>query len=278
MDKDQFWQLLKTEFGYQSSPGRPSIMARGSRWRTSVYYLRLCAHLYRQSLISKRGEMDTDRWAEASLAVIRIVESVGGRVHVSGLEGVHRHDGPLVYVANHMSLLETFVLPCVTLAFNRVTFIIKEELLRYPIIKHIMHAVNLIAVSRQNPRQDLKVVLQEGRKFIADGCSVVVFPQATRSVMFDIEKFNSLGVKLASNAGVPVVPIAIKTDFQGNGKWIKDMGPIDPRKTLYFKFGPPMAVEGKGRQVHQHVVDFITHNLRAWGGEVRESESPSRNR
>jgi 1-acyl-sn-glycerol-3-phosphate acyltransferase len=88
-------------------------------------------------------------------------------------------------------------------------------------------------------------------------------------VEFDAQAFNTLGVKLASRAGVPVVPVAIKTDFHGNGKWIKDMGPIDPSKTLYFKFGNPLPVSGKSREIHQQVVDFITQNLTAWGGKVK---------
>jgi 1-acyl-sn-glycerol-3-phosphate acyltransferase len=75
-----------------------------------------------------------------------------------------------------------------------------------------------------------------------------------------------------------VVPVAIKTDFQRNGKWIKDMGPIDPHKMLYFKFGEPLAVEGKGRQAHQHVIEFIIQNLLAWGGKIKgNSECGSRN-
>ena len=39
--------------------------------------------------------------------------------------------GPLVYIANHMRLLETLILPGIALAFNRVTNIIKEELRHY---------------------------------------------------------------------------------------------------------------------------------------------------
>jgi len=130
----------------------------------------------------------------------------------------------------------------------------------------------LIAVSRKNPREDFKVVLREGHKFISGGGFVLIFPQATRSIGFDVQGFNTLGVKLASKAGVPVIPVAIKTDFQGNGKLIKDMGPIDPSKMLYFKFGEPMAVEGKGRAAHQFVVEFIAENLKSWGGTVRNAE------
>jgi hypothetical protein len=37
---------------------------------------------------------------------------------------------------------------------------------------------------------------------------------------------------------------------------------------VYFKFGEPVAVEGKGREAHQSVVEFIAENLTAWGGTV----------
>jgi 1-acyl-sn-glycerol-3-phosphate acyltransferase len=150
-----------------------------------------------------------------------------------------------------------------------ITFVIKEELRRYPVIGHIMRALKLIAVSRENPREDLKVVLNEGHKFIANGGSIVIFPQATRSVEFDARVFNSLGIKLASRAGVPVIPVAVKTDFQSNGKYIKDMGRIDPGKDLYFNFGEPLPVEGKGRKTQQCVVEFISRNLAAWGSRVK---------
>lgn len=265
MDKDQYLQLLRSEYGYQSPSGRSPAGKNIPGWLNSIYYFRLVSTLTHASRVGRRGALDDDKWAMYSYKILKIVESVGGKVHISGLEAVSRHTGPLVYIANHMSLLETLLLPGITLAFNRVTFVIKEELRHYPIIRHIMIALKLISVSRENPREDLKVVLREGGRFIADGGSIVIFPQATRSVAFDAEGFNTLGVKLASRAGVPVVPVAIKTDFQNNGKWIKDMGSIDPRKTLYFKFGEPLPVADKWRETHQRVIEFITRNLDAWG-------------
>jgi 1-acyl-sn-glycerol-3-phosphate acyltransferase len=203
--------------------------------------------------------------------VVQIVESVGGKVNISGLEALSHINRPVVFIANHMSLLETLILAGIALPFTRVTFVIKEELRHYPVIGHFMRALKLIAVSRQNPREDLKTVMLAGSKFIASGGSIYIFPQATRSVEFNIQGFNTLGVKLAARAGVPVMPVAIKTDFQGNGKLVKAMGLIDPGKQLYFKFGEPMAVEGKGREAHQYVVEFIAENLKAWGGSVKGS-------
>ena len=269
MNVDQYLHTLRTDFGYQSPSIRNLSDSYFSSWLTFIYYIRLVSTLTHASFVARRGNLDNERWAWFSHKILRIVESVGGKVNISGLEAVSHQQGPLVYIANHMSLLETLILPGIALAFNKVTFVIKEELRHYPVIRHIMIALKLIAVSRQNPREDLKVVLREGHKFILDGGSVIIFPQATRSVEFDVEAFNTLGVKLASRAGVPVVPVAVKTDFQSNGKLIKDMGPINPEKPLYFKFGEPVVVEGKGRQTHEHVVEFISQNLTAWGGKVK---------
>jgi len=272
LNKDQFWQTLKTEHGYQS-PHRRNLAARYlPGWATVVYYLHLIGTFTTASREAKRGELDNERWAFYAHKVIRDAESVGGRIHISGLEHIAHQKSPLVYIANHMSLFETLALAGITLAFSRVNFVIKEELRQYPIIGNVMRALNLIAVSRSNPRQDLRVVMQAGKEFISNGGSIIIFPQATRSAVFDIDEFNSLGVKLASKAGVPVVPLAVKTDFHGNGKWFKDVGRIDPRKSIYFKFGEPIPVEGNTRRAHQQVVGFIVENLSSWGMTVRGLE------
>ena len=269
MNTDQYLHTLRTEFGYQSQ-SRPGLLLKYLPGSIGLlYYIRLLYTLFHASFPARRGNLDNAKWAMYSHRCLQVVESVGGNVNISGLQSVSDQQGPVVYIGNHMSLAETLILPGIALAFSRVNFVIKEELRHYPVFKHIMIALKLIAVSRQNPRDDLKTVLREGSKFISNGGSIIIFPQATRSVEFDVEGFNTLGVKLASRNRVPVVPVAIKTDFQHNGKWIKDMGPIDPHKTLYFKFGEPLDVVGNGRQTHQHVIEFIAQNLLAWGGRIK---------
>jgi 1-acyl-sn-glycerol-3-phosphate acyltransferase len=269
MNKDEYWQILKSDWGYETPPGR-RLAARylSGLPLALIYYIKLISTLTRASISARRGTLDNEGWAFHSHRIVQIVESVGGRVSISGLEALANQPGSVVFVCNHMSLLETLILAGIALPFTRVTFVIKEELLHYPVIGQFMKALKLIAVTRQNPREDLKIVMSRGCDFLSDGGSVFIFPQATRSTAFKIQEFNTLGVKLAAKAGVPVMPVAIKTDFQGNGKWIKDMGPIDPSKTLYFKFGAPMPVEGKGREAHAYVVEFIAKNLTAWGGTI----------
>jgi len=103
-----------------------------------------------------------------------------------------------------------------------------------------------------------------GADILASGVSIVIFPQSTRSVEFRPEDFNSLGVKLAKKAGVKVIPVAIKTDFWGNGKFIKEIGPVDASKTIYIKFGEPMAISGNGKEDNQKIIDFIQSSLKDW--------------
>ncbi len=269
MDTNQFRQIIKTEFGYQSPERRLFLAHHLPGWRAFIYYARIVMSFVMARLEGLRGKITNEQWLKASIRCLQAVESAGGRVNVSGLAAVSQYKGPLVYIANHMSILETVILPSVTLTFNDVTFVIKDELRRYPLIGRVMKILNLIAVYRKNPREDLKIVLNEGHNRIRQGCSVVIFPQATRSKVFDEKIFNTLGVKLARKAGVPVVPIALKTDFHGNGQWIKEVGRINPDLALYFKFGEPMLVTGNGHATHQRVVEFITQNLKQWGAEVK---------
>ena len=261
--------MINTDYGYQSRSRRLFLAQHLPGWGVFIYYARIVMAFVGARLDGFRGKLTSERWLKASIRCLKAVESAGGRLNVSGLEGVARHKGPVVYIANHMSILETIILPCFTLAFNDVTFIIKDELRNYPIIGGVMKALNLIAVYRKNAREDLKIVLNEGHLRLRQGCSVVIFPQATRSTVFDQKNFNSLGVKLARKAGVPVVPIALKTDFHGTGRWIKDIGPIDSQRPLYFKFGNPIPVVGDGHATHQQIVEFITQNLKFWGAQVK---------
>jgi 1-acyl-sn-glycerol-3-phosphate acyltransferase len=64
---------------------------------------------------------------------------------------------------------------------------------------------------------------------------------------------------------VKVVPIARKTDFWGQGKVIKELGPLDSKKIIYFKFGEPFPVTSSGKAENQRIIDFIQASLKEWG-------------
>ncbi|MBE0583892.1 MAG: 1-acyl-sn-glycerol-3-phosphate acyltransferase, partial [Desulfofustis sp.] len=162
-----------------------------------------------------------------------------------------------------LSVMETVLLPSLTLPYGPVTFVIKQSLLEVPVFKHVMKSCDPIAVTRTNPRNDLKIVLSQGGSRLAEGISVIIFPQTTRTA-FQPEQFSSIGVKLARQAGVPIVPLALVTDAWENGRWLKDFGRIRPERAVRFAFGRPLTVTGKGAEEHQQVISFIQEHLERW--------------
>ena len=137
--------------------------------------------------------------------------------------------------------------------------------MRVPYFKDILSSIGNIPVERKDPREDLKKVLTEGKRILSEGKSLIVFPQSTRTAVLDPDKFNSLGVKIAKSAGVPVVPFALKTDFLSQGKGIfRDLGPVHPGRDTWFEFGPAMEVTGNGKEQLQQTVEFIQDRLEKW--------------
>ncbi|SHO51949.1 lysophospholipid acyltransferase family protein [Desulfopila aestuarii] len=232
------------------------------------FYLRLIATVTRSARLAQKGQYGEDEWGSSSLEVLEILERMGVDIRVSGMDHIRNTDhGPCVIIGNHMSFLETLLLPGLILP-KSLTFVIKQSLLEYPVFKHVMRSSNPIAVSRVNPRQDLKTVLEEGVKRLEDGVSVVVFPQSTRSHNFEPAQMGSIGVKLAKRANVPVLPMALKTDALQNGRIIKDFGAINRDLPVRIAFAAPFAVTGKGNEEMDIVNEFIGKKLLEWGQEI----------
>lgn len=231
---------------------------------SAAFYLQLIANVCRSSRCARRGEYGDFQWYRTSLDVMEALESVGVRVEISGLHHLRDAGGPVVLVGNHMSMLETFVLPGVVRPYMPVTFVVKEGLLNYPVFSHVMRSRDPVAVGRTNPREDFATVMKGGQARLDKGISIIVFPQTTRTETFDPQEFNTIGVKLAKRASVPVIPLALLTDAWGNGSILKDFGRINLKKTVHLAFGAPMNVEGNGSQNHAEVIRFIQEKLREW--------------
>jgi 1-acyl-sn-glycerol-3-phosphate acyltransferase len=211
-----------------------------------------------------RKQYDTKAWTDSSFEILRFIEKTGGVFHITGMGNITKSKGPVLFISNHMSTLETMILPSIIGPHKELTFVVKESLVKHPLFGDVMKSRNPVVVGRTDPRKDLEAVMNGGLDLLKNGISIVIFPQSTRSVEFKPEEFNSLGVKLARKADVDVVPIALKTDFWGNGKLIKELGPLNHNKHIYIKFGEPMHVTGNGKEENQKIIDFIKSSLEEW--------------
>ncbi|MCX8043932.1 MAG: 1-acyl-sn-glycerol-3-phosphate acyltransferase, partial [Desulfobacterota bacterium] len=203
---------------YHTPPGRERLAHR-LLLRTRIYYItRFIRVVFRYLPDARAGTFDHEKWCRAAYEVFRIIEECGGCFDIRGLKNLQKSDTPVVIVANHMSTLETLVPPAFIYPYKKPIYVVKEQLFNVPLFG--LYLKNCIGVTRKHPAEDFRQVMTRGADKIQAGNSVIVFPQATRSPTFQPEKFNTLGVKLAKRCGVPVIPLALKTDFWGTGKLI----------------------------------------------------------
>lgn len=260
---------------YRTTPGQGTFLA--SAFPTLSFVLQTVGIVRHDGNLAKAGNYGAREWTEGSYNTVKALERCGIRLEVTGMEVMDGIDGPCVFIANHMSTLETFTLPAFIRPRRPVTFVVKDSLLRYPWFGPVLTSRDPIVVRRVNPREDLTVVLEGGAERLGRGISIIVFPQSTRSLALDPARFNSIGVKLAKRAGVPIVPIALRTDAWGMGRLIKDFGRVNPALPVHFEFGQPLTVAGNGKAEHAAVCAFISERLHAWGvpplsaAETRES-------
>jgi 1-acyl-sn-glycerol-3-phosphate acyltransferase len=143
----------------------------------------------------------------------------GSQVSVEGLDLIP--EGPVVFIANHES---DFDIPVLLGAIDKpFGFVSKIEVKRVPILSSWLDAINCILIDRKNREQALNS-MQEGVKLLKEGHSLVIFPEGKRSMGGPVLPFKVGGIRLAQDAGVPIVPIAIKGTadvFEKNRRLIK---------------------------------------------------------
>lgn len=254
--------------GYSYATADNQAVALAAALPTPAFYWKMFRIIFYAASLAKRGVYDDAAWTASSLGILRSMEECGARAAIEGMEHFKNLDGPCVFVGNHMSTLETFVLPSIIQPYKPVTFVVKQSLLDYPVFKHVMRARKPVAVRRKNPRDDLATVMSGGCERLNAGISIIIFPQSTRNLSLDPQQFNTMGVKLARKAGVPVIPVAIRSDCWGIGGIfgaLKDYGRIRPQLPVRFAFGEPMTVRGNGKEEHAATYNFIRKKLGEWG-------------
>lgn len=138
-------------------------------------------------------------WARSVLCVSRVKVTVQGLEHIDPT-------APYIYMVNHQSMFDILAL----LGYLPVQFrwLAKKELFEIPIFGYSMARVGYISIDRSDRRSAIKS-LQEAARKIAQGVSVVVFPEGTRSEDGQLKAFKKGGFYLAIDSGQPIIPIVL---------------------------------------------------------------------
>src|ERR1043166_6120284 len=130
----------------------------------------------------------------------------GVKVRVSG----HQHldpQQPYVFVSNHHSYLDAA--PLFAFTGRRMGAIAKKELLKAPILGYGMGFVNVIAIDRSNRERAVETI-KIATDRLRSGISFMVCPEGTRALPGEMLPFKKGAFHMAVQAGVPIVPIALK--------------------------------------------------------------------
>ena len=148
------------------------------------------------------------RWLRWAVSGARLL--LGIEVRVSGMENLP--DGatsPAILLVKHQSTFETFLLP--TLMPHPLAYVFKKELLQVPFFGWAMGRLDMIHIDRQQRAQAFGKVVVQGRKLLARGIWIIMFPEGTRIARGHKGVYRSGGTRLAIETGAPVIPIAVSS-------------------------------------------------------------------
>jgi 1-acyl-sn-glycerol-3-phosphate acyltransferase len=177
------------------------------------------------------------RWLGWVIAGARVI--LGIRVRVSGYDNLPLGEkSPAILLVKHQSTLETFLIP--TLMPHPLAFVFKRELIYVPFFGWAMGRMDMIHIDRSQRTQAFNKVVEQGRRLLAQGVWVIMFPEGTRIPRGQKGTYRHGGTRLAIETGAPVIPIAVTSAKVWPRKaFIKHPGVVD------VSIGKPIASQGR---------------------------------
>jgi 1-acyl-sn-glycerol-3-phosphate acyltransferase len=142
-------------------------------------------------------------WLGVSVWGARVICGVQARVH--GRENLP--DSPVVLLSKHQSAWETLAFPA--LMPKPLCYVFKRELLWIPFFGWAMARMDLIHIDRSKRAEAWSKVAEQGRRFMAQGNWVIMFPEGTRTPRGSQGIYKHGGTRLAIETGRPVMPVAV---------------------------------------------------------------------
>ncbi|MFT4086881.1 MAG: lysophospholipid acyltransferase family protein [Gordonia sp. (in: high G+C Gram-positive bacteria)] len=187
----------------------------------------------------------------------------GARRTYRGLSNIPA-DGGAVIAVNHTAYTDFLPLGLgVYRGGRRARFMIKSEVMDVGIMRFLVHHTRSVPVDRSAGGDAYAVAVERLRS----GDMLVVYPESTISRSFELKEFKHGAVRMAAEAGVPIVPTVV---WGAQRQWSKGV----QRRIGYHRipvvtaFGEPMhftpdddPVEGTDR-LHA-VMEELLHQVQA---------------
>ena len=126
-----------------------------------------------------------------------------------------KHDGPYLYMFNHASMFDQFMIGAYIPHY--ITAVAAIEVFKYPIWGYIIKKYGVIPIVRQKIRRAIGS-LKLAEEAIKKGTSFLISPEGTRTITGEIGPFKKGPFHLAKNTKVTIVPIGLIGGFKAKNK------------------------------------------------------------
>ncbi|MFC3198923.1 1-acyl-sn-glycerol-3-phosphate acyltransferase [Parapedobacter deserti] len=187
----------------------------------------------------------------------------GVRMNITG-QKPDNYDPPAIVIANHTSILDT---PTMGLLHPMQIFMMNDRQLRSPFFGRAMRMVGAYPASENHPES-----LDRLRKKVDQGYSLIIFPEGTRSMTSNIQRFHKGAFYLAEQLKMDILPVLIHGNAHAlpkNDNMLKP-GPITMKFLPRIKHDDPAFGIGYALRSKQ-----IAAYFRAEFRKLREEEEPA---
>lgn len=216
----------------------------------TIFYSLFCVILY-PFLSKAKSHYLIMQWTRGIVWLLKVICQVN--YHVEGLENIP-NDRSFIVFSKHQSTWETFFLPGL---FHETAIILKRELLWVPFFGWGLATIDPIAINRSKGDSAMEQIIRKGKKCLAAGRCILVFPEGTRIAPGKIGKYRVGGARLATTTGYPILPIAHNAGYY----WPK-RGFLKKPGTIEVRIGPLIETANKKpEEVLASVKNWIETNM-----------------
>lgn len=180
-----------------------------------------------------------------------ILKISGMNLKVKGLENIKK-EKQYIFLANHTSAYDIpavyWVLP------NKLGMLAKKQLRYIPFFGWAMWAAGHFFVDRHDHRKAIAVMDQVAKLMAKNRShSLVIFPEGTRTLDGQLQRFKKGAFILSLDTGIPVVPVIINGGFKAKSKRSHAIVPT----TLDISILPPVDPGAYSRDTRQQFLDDV---------------------
>lgn len=210
----------------------------------------------------EKGDFEEERKQIAAVSAAWINDAINifdMHLEISGRENIP--EDPCVFIANHQGYADIPVL-LKALEGHPTGFIAKDGFKKTPFLSTWIERTRglFIPTDSRDPRESLRII-NEGAALIDQGFSMTIFPEGKRSWSSVMDPLKPGSFKLATKAGVPIVPITI----DGTYRMFEDNDCITTGQSASVTIHPPIETAGLSRkeqaELHIQVEEVIRSAL-----------------